>query len=591
VKKLQLLKQKNLQRRGLEKKYLRKYKAINMNYGNEDTRYFGGIPSSIISYSSDRGRYQAYDGIYDLTTTTTYQLTTLQNQITSLQKELSDVKNTRVAQILSTSRNLIANGDCSQWSMVTPITGSCNAGVNNNGFMIQGRVTPIMDRWYNVCELAGVNPQYLKFECTQVKITDYIVGTEAYEAAPRICSYGMKLKWYNSLGTTADIFTMEHTKIVRNVDKFGAIMAVQHTVPDVTLTVNQNYSLGFWLYTTYTGAGMIRVLRQYNVTSGGANALTSDSLEHLYITSFNFVSGWNYISTNFITTTLKGGMTIGGLGVPTGLVIQIGHFYYNWLNTNPIKSELFGSIPTGRSSYEWVLSEIQLRSGDITSKTNFTINLREYESTMPYICSTSVGSVLAHPSARITNRVITGSFTHTYTISFNALIEFPVRMKEYPTLIIYNTNMTNKIGAIYVKGDPSNVYNTTDAVRPMFNGASFTGLVNGYDCLRHYSAFTNRVDTEPISSDLFTPSSSVGVYYISDKNFELRFTRNYSFDAATISTLLVENAYLKSDPAYNSRFVMLVYENHIGKWDQSETISYVDYTYSAITSRPFPITI
>ena len=57
-----------------------------MNYGNEDTRYFGGIPSSIISYSSDRGRYQAYDGIYDVTTTTSQQLTTLQNQIAVMQK-------------------------------------------------------------------------------------------------------------------------------------------------------------------------------------------------------------------------------------------------------------------------------------------------------------------------------------------------------------------------------------------------------------------------------------------------------------------------------------------------------------------------
>lgn len=561
-----------------------------MNYGNEDTRYFGGIPSSIISYSSDRGRYQAYDGIYDITTTTSQQLTTLQNQITSLQQQLTDVKNTRIAQVISSNRNLIANGDCSQWSMVTPITGSCNAGVNNNGFIMQGRATPIMDRWYNVCELAGVNPQYLKFECTQAKIADYIVGTEAYDAAPRICSYGMKLKWYNSLGTTADIFTMEHTKTVRNVDKFGAIMAVQHTVPDVTLTVNQNYSLGFWLNTNYTGLGMIRILRQYNVTSAGDKAYTTYSLEHLHIASFNFVSGWNYISTNFNTTTLKGGMTIGG---PNGLVIQIGHFYYNWLNTNPIKSELFGSIPSGLSSYEWILSEIQLRSGDIVSKTNFTINLREYETTMPYICSTSVGAVLAHPSTRITNRLITGSVTHTYTISFNSLIDFPVRMKEAPTLVIYNTNMANKIGAIYLKGDPGNTYNTADTSRPMYNGAYFTGLVNGYDCLRHFAAYTGgvRVDTEPISSDIFIPGSSVGVYYISEKNFEFRMTRNYAFDAATISTLLVENAYLKSDPAYNSRFVMIVYENHIGKWDSSETIGYVDYTYSAITSRPFPITI
>ncbi|MGK3945586.1 hypothetical protein ABK046_45495, partial [Streptomyces caeruleatus] len=80
----------------------------------------------------------------------------------------------------------------------------------------------------------------------------------------------MSVKWINATGASSDMFTLEHTKSSgRNVYKGGAMMAVQHMIPDVTLTANQPYSLGFWLYSSYTGAGYVRILRQYNSSVNG----------------------------------------------------------------------------------------------------------------------------------------------------------------------------------------------------------------------------------------------------------------------------------------------------------------------------------
>jgi hypothetical protein len=74
-----------------------------MNFGNEDYNSFGGIPSSIIAYSGDRARYQTYDGIYDISTTTSQQIQTLQNQIVDLQKSVRNMQVAAVSQIIGSN--------------------------------------------------------------------------------------------------------------------------------------------------------------------------------------------------------------------------------------------------------------------------------------------------------------------------------------------------------------------------------------------------------------------------------------------------------------------------------------------------------
>lgn len=556
-----------------------------MNYGNEDTRYFGGIPSSIISYSSDRGRYQAYDGIYDVTTTTSQQLTTLQNQIVVMQNQISNLQNTRISQILSSNPNLIANGDCSQYTQQQPTLMTCNAVANNVGYIMQGRAVPIQDRWYNVAELAGVNPVYLKCEFRRVLLSSYINPIAEYGTFPFIGKYGMSVKWINTTGASSDMFTLEHTKSSgRNVNKGGAMMAVQHMIPDVTLTANQPYSLGFWLYSSYTGAGYVRILRQYNSSaSGGGNTNTGNCLQQLLLQQFNVVSGWNYITASVATTALRPDLTVSGLN---GLVVQIGPFYYTWKEGTPVKSELYGSIPTGASSFEWVLTEIQLRTDTIAAKNNFTINLREQENCLPYICATSPSRILSYPACSTYDRVLSGSVTHTYSFFFRATIDLPVLMKEAPTYLIWQDTQV-KIGAMFASGDT--LKNQGDVYRPHWGGLNLYGLLNNYDVLRiTINGGSNRIDSAPITSDIHVPGDKIEVKRVTPSSFEMSFFRTYVMNTTAHYDLAIpEGMFLYSDIGTKGIFVALVQEIHMGKNDYSETISYVDYEWSCLTARPF----
>jgi len=556
-----------------------------MNYGNEDTRYFGGIPSSIISYSSDRGRYQAYDGIYDITTTTSQQLTTLQNQIVVMQNQISNLQNTRISQILSSNPNLIANGDCSQYTQQQPTLMTCNAVANNVGYIMQGRAVPIQDRWYNVAELAGANPVNLKCEFRRVLLSSYINPIAEYGTFPFIGKYGMSVKWINTTGASSDMFTLEHTKSSgRNVNKGGAMMAVQHMIPDVTLTANQPYSLGFWLYSSYTGAGYVRILRQYNAgVSGGGNTNTGNCLQQLLLQQFNVASGWNYITASVATTALRPDLTVSGLN---GLVVQIGPFYYTWKEGTPIQSELYGSVPTGAASFEWVLTEIQLRTDTISAKNNFPINLREQENCLPYICATSPSRILSYPACSTYDRALSGNVTHTYSFFFRANIDLPVLMKEAPTWLIWQDTQV-KIGAMFASGDT--LKNQGDVYRPHWGGLNLYGLLNNYDVLKITNiGAQNRMDSSPIASDIHVPGDRIEVKRVTESGFEMSFFRTYVMNTTAHYDLAIpEGMFLYSDIGTKGKFVALVPEANMGKNDYSETISYVDYEWTCITSRPF----
>ena len=565
-----------------------------MNYGNEDTRYFGGIPSSIISYSSDRGRYQAYDGIYDITTTTSQQLINLQDQLSAAQKQIYELQNRKISLQFLKHPNLLVNGDCSQFTLLQPIYGTVNAGANNAGFQLQGRAVPIMDRWYHVAELAGANPQNVRFECSQVLLSGYINPLTALESRPSTSTYGMKCVWKNASGTTINMFDWEHFKSPssRLSSKSGAMLALQHMIPDVTLTVNQSYTMGFWLYTNYTSKGMIRILRQYNSTGGGANMNTGSSLEHIYIKSFNFGSGWNYITAAFTTSTLNTN-TVSGLN---GLVVQIGPFYYTWkdVSGNTV-NELYGDAPVGsQNSYEWILTEIQLRSDStIAGKTNFIVNPKEYEDTLPYICGTSKTGidVLDNMNSRVPAATITGSApkNHEVTITFDAQIQLPVQMKEAPKVIIYNTVdtlLTKAIGGYFTT---ANSYNQDAATGPMWNGMKLLGLTFNFNPKRIFeNGSTFAMNTMALAEGW---PLNAQITFVTDTSFRFTFYTTYTFTHTVESQLMVDNPVLYFPGGVMKKFVYIVPETHMGRQDQIEFLSYVDFTLTALTSIPFPISI
>ena len=558
-----------------------------MNYGNEDASYYGGIPSSIIAYSSDRGRYQSYDGLYDIQSATSQQLLTLQNQLAALQTTVTNIQNSVASQALRVNPNLLANGDCSQFTLNQPVIGTCNAGASNQDFILQGRCIPLMDRWYHVAELVGWSPSKLKMSAYRVKLSTVISGSLAYDKAPRIATYGLSLTYSTTDGST--FFANTST----------GMMGIQHLVPDVTLTLGKSYSLGFWLKSSYEGKGFVRFIRQYNRTNTntGGNLMTSNCLEDLSRQSFDFVVGWNYIEVKCNTNGVLANLTIGNInGLPdsNGLVVQIGPAYMSY-NTGIT----YGKVPTGMTSFEWILTELQLRTDTTASKINFPLNLREYENTREYICSTpNANSVLGIPTSYCKTRT-KGSGTYesviqNFTINFKTRISFPNKMKETPSVIILNEkpyNFAKGISGVYLLGDTA--YKTSGSGNAYswhnWDWGHWAGLTNEYTLTGTYSTTGTNPDYTPTITKTNTGyGAGHRIINISDINFELEHEEAFTFTNWFSFITVDDNRLLANWGTYNTKFVMIVPEAHMGPGaGYSEQLGYIDYQVTACTSRPF----
>lgn len=561
-----------------------------MNFGNEDYNSFGGIPSSIIAYSGDRARYQTYDGIYDITTTTSQQIQTLQNQIVALQTSVQSLQQSTISQIIGTNPNLLANGNCEQFTLNQPIIGTSQAGGSSEDFVIQGKCIPIFDRWYHVAELSGVNATNFKLTINQINLKDYISGGAAYDAAPRICKKGITLNWAATSGNLT--LTPEHTKAVglQITSKFGALLGIQHMIPDVTLTVGKTYSLGFWVKTSYTGSGFIRVLRQYSTNKGGGNFLTGNALERVYLGNFNFNAGWNYVSQTFTTNSSLNGNSISGLN---GLVVQIGPFHYTWASTS--NYTITGTIFSGYSNFEWVLTEMQLRQDTIAAKNNFPYNLREYENTRDYICATASEPASLGPVMNsLTNRTFLSSkqqFTFNQTID----VKFPSPLKQTPDLIIWNAKRNGSWPNL--RGIVSTFFNEpvgAQKIQSSANKFSFNAFnVNNADLTMNIYQDSGKmyISSGPRNDYTFTVLTTTTTNYweiptISKSNFIINRNATFEISDATPAELYFKSCFLY--PLKSGQFVAIVAEADIGKTTDNDWIDAVDYNFSALTSIPFP---
>ena len=571
-----------------------------MNFGNEDYNSFGGIPSSIIAYSGDRARYQTYDGIYDITTTTSQQIQTLQNQIVALQTSVQSLQQSTISQIIGTNPNLLANGNCEQFTLNQPIIGTYRAGGSNEDFVIQGKCIPIFDRWYHVAELAALNTTNIKMACTQLDLKNEIPLGAAYDAAPRICKKGIYISWSATTGNVT--FTPEHTKPSPDPAKWGSLLGIQHMVPDVTLTVGKTYSLGFWIKSSYTGSGFIRILRQYNTSTnaGASNFFTGNALERVYFSKFDFVTGWNYIQQTFSTSSSLNGNSISDLN---GLVVQIGPFHYTWWTST--NYTITGTIFSGAAGYGWVLSEIQLRQDTIAAKNNFPYNVREYENTREYICGTSLNRTcfgkasqeyMAYAPILVSGL---GVWDHSYKINYEAVVNFPNKMKAPPKLIIWNAKKSG--GSPGLKAIAATYFDeNVDDLKSQASGAnkySFNTFHNdAYNSI--WLTGTNLIKLKSISatdiegSTIFPVKAPFGnrIRSIAENNFVFNYIETLSFNDNYKCFLINQGATMENSSTLAGRFVMIVPEAHMGKPDPAanDWDSTVDYNYSAITSIPFP---
>lgn len=565
--------------------------------------YIGGIPSSIVA--ADRGRevLQSYDNIYDTNTTTQQQLTTLQNQMIDLRNHILSLQYAKSSQVITDAVNWIANGDCSQFTLPQPVLGTSNAASNNQGFILNGRAVPIMDRWYHVFEGSGFNVSNFKMEAKQVKLTNYITGTPAYGTVPSSTTYGMSVMWFNHVNTNA-CFTLENSTTA----KYGGMIAVQHVVPNIRAFRNTSYVLGFWIYSSTTTSAYVRILRQYNITQKGGISLDSVAIQTFTVVG----GGWKYVTMSIKFPELDFGKTLND--DESGCVIQIGPCYYNWKLVGGVYTPTtYGSTdPFTRTTpgVEFVIAEVQMRS-DVSSLDGlaFPNNLREDERTLKYITYVA-------PSNPTNKRSVTSGQTTTLGLGnarikpgadydFYALFHLPYasRLIRRPTVIYWcaKAGTTATATGILPFPNTTTVYNSDNGQKDRWGPATWPSLdIEVYPIVLRYEGtpIVTHIGGMTSTNHAFVGqvSGEVQVVSFSENSLHFKGRGNYS-DLKLPSTFNYADCSRSSVPTdvalYSNRsadwgyFTVVVGECDMGlNGTQVELLSYVDFTITAPTSLP-----
>jgi len=560
--------------------------------------YIGGIPSSIVSADGGRERLQAFDNIYDTNSATQQQLTTLQNQVADLRNQIVQLQYAKSSQTIAEADNWIANGDCSQFTLPQPVVGTVNAGVNNTGFILQGRCTPIMDRWYHVFEGSGFNASNLKMEAKQVNLTSYISGTPPFGTFPSSTTKGLSVKWYNPTNTNA-CFTLETS----NTAKYGGVVGIQHVIPNVREFMNKTYTLGFWIYSSKLGKGYVRVLRQYNTTQKGGV-----SLDFVKMSNFNVVaSGWQYITMPIVFPALNVSKTL--TEGQHGCVIQIGPAYYKWdfnVGTQITTTAVYGTpefFTVTSPGVEFVLAEIQLRS-DLPSLngTGFPSNIREEERTLKYVTyvSPQKPSTMRLPnSAAVTLSLGQMRNLDEFNQEYLFPLRFASRLVSLPSMIIWgfmdNSSYYGQVGIRW--NNTTNVYNSDNSCPDRWGAINASGLdmKNLFYYVEKGSLDNKIVYSQPRMDTMRAfgayANAKNGVQIISFSENEMIFKTRVNMSDYN------DGAYSGGLPGYTSLitnrtsdtgwFTCIVAECDIGSYgNSSEILGYVDFTVTAPTTLP-----
>lgn len=561
--------------------------------------YIGGIPSSIVSADGGREQLQAYDNIYDTNSATQQQLTTLQNQVVDLRNQILQLQYAKASQTIAEADNWIANGDCSQFTLPQPVVGTVNAGVNNTGFILQGRCTPIMDRWYHAFEGAGFNVSNLKMEAKQVNLTSYISGTPPFGTFPSSTTKGLSVNWYNPTNTNNACFSLETV----NTARYGGVMGIQHVIPNVREFMNKTYTLGFWIYSSKLGKGYVRVLRQYNTTQkGGA------SLDTVKISNFNVVaSGWQYITMPIVFPALNAGKTL--TEGQHGCVIQIGPAYYRWdynVITMVTTTTVYGSpefFSVSSPGVEFVFAEIQLRSDQPSlNGTGFPSNIREEERTLKYV--TYVSPQKPSTMNLTDNAPVTIALGQMRNVDeFNQEYLFPLRfasrLVSLPSMIIWGfKNNSTSIGQIGIRwNNTGNVFNSDNSSPEMW------GLINtgGLDMrnLFYYAAKSGGDNNIIYAQSRMDTMRSSGAYANARNGVQIiSFSESEMIFKTRVSMVDYNGgAYTGGLPGYTSLitnrtvdtgwFTCIVAECDVGAYGQQiEVFGYIDFSFTAPTTLP-----
>lgn len=542
-------------------------------------QYLGGVPASLINYSTERGIYAARDGVYDIPSDYQAQLNSINEQISTLNQTLIDLKTSQSIQTLADSNNLAANGDCSQWSLPYMLLPFCTES-SNFSFIIQSRVHLIMDRWYLACELAGLNPNGLVLNVKRATISDFTGGLEV-GTYPLNAKYGCYLEFGGA--HSPQVLTPEHTVASPNASKVGGLLAIQHRIENVAQFSLRKVYVGFWVRANRTTKGFVRLVRQYNWTKGGNVYSTSAAIDIVGIQNFSMSNDtWTYISLEFNVPLLRANSIVDG---ENGLIVQIGPFFYNFTSAN--SSTLYGDLAQFTVSdvnMNWVITEIQVRTDTAPTQTNFTVNLREHERTLPWI-----SPVMLLPQSVIYNRppanvndtfylasgsayVYAGSGSSNLSLRATFQLNYPTEMIRTPSrayLCNYHVNDPKwiRVGAIFYNNDTC----TGNYVYGRFGYAEFKGAYVRTYCnsgsVRNDEVYTARMRSYGVQNAIYEADYDVyGSTYSSPTTADLTMASHG------------ESCF--------GWFVFHVPEFDSGYTNNNYTYSYLDYSYSSMSTIP-----
>lgn len=554
---------------------------------NNVNTYIGGIPASIVAPDSGREILQSYDNIYDTNSAVQQQLRTVQNQLVDLRNQILSLQYSKSSQVIADAVNWIANGDCSQFTLSQPVVGTCNAGANNKGFILNGRAIPIMDRWYHVMEGAGFNCTNLKMEAKQVNILSYISGTPAYGTYPVTTNKALSVKWYNPTNTTK-CFTPETS----NNSRYGGMIAVQHIIPNINAFVSTTFRLGFWIYASKSSKGYVRILRQYNTTQKGGG-----SLDTIKIQSFDVGPSWTYVTMSITFPVLTSGKTLNL--EQSGCVVQIGPAYYNWTSNSTYGS--MDPFTTSTPGIEFVIAEVQMRS-DVTGLDglSFPTNLREDERTLKYVTYVAPAkpSTLSLSSYNpVTISLGFMRYWSEFLQDYYFPLRFSSRLVSRPSMIFYCFKAPSEQGIGMRWDNTSNVYNSGNSSVDMWDTIRPSGLdmLNTFYYMQKSSGGAaseydiTRCNNMRQSGGNANCSDGVQITSLSESEmvFKTRATMTQYDDAA----------YTGGQPGYTSLiinrttdygwFAAIVPECDTGAYgNQTQVLSYIDFSFTAPTSLP-----
>ena len=554
---------------------------------NNVNTYIGGIPASIVAPDSGREILQSYDNIYDTNSAVQQQLRTVQNQLVDLRNQILSLQYSKSSQVIADAVNWIANGDCSQFTLSQPVVGTCNAGANNKGFILNGRAIPIMDRWYHVMEGAGFNCTNLKMEAKQVNILSYISGTPAYGTYPVTTNKALSVKWYNPTNTTK-CFTPETS----NNNRYGGMIAVQHIIPNINAFVSTTFRLGFWIYASKSSKGYVRILRQYNTTQKGGT-----SLDLIKIQSFDVGPSWTYVTMSITFPVLTSGKTLNL--EQSGCVVQIGPAYYNWTSNSTYGS--MDPFTTSTPGIEFVIAEVQMRS-DVASLDglSFPTNLREDERTLKYVTYVAPAkpSTLSLSSYNpVTISLGFMRYWSEFLQDYYFPLRFSSRLVSRPSMIFYCFKAPSEQGIGMRWNNTSNIYNSGNSSVDMWDTIRPSGLdmLNTFYYMQKSSLGAASVYDIYRCNDMRqsggNANCSDGVQITSLSESEMIFKTRVSM------VQYDDYAFTGGQPGYTSLiinrttdygwFAAIVPECDTGAYgNQTQVLSYIDFSFTAPTSLP-----